>query len=124
ALTTATLAGGLWYRAAAVPDVGEPFDVAAFLAELPSPEKNEAGASIRKAGADLRRHRQEVEDQLGPPKPRHSLDRPGGGRPGGPGRPVPAGPELHESPTYHQLVDEVLQNGWPREDAELGRWLD
>src|SRR5262249_28669003 len=34
-------AGNLWYRVREIPDAGEPFDVQAYLANLPPPEKNE-----------------------------------------------------------------------------------
>ncbi len=49
------LAGCLWYRVIEVPDVGEPFDVKAFLATLPSEENNQAGKLIRDALAELGR---------------------------------------------------------------------
>ena len=45
-LCAAWLAGSLAYRVWEVPDVGEPFDIAAFEASLPTPEKNKAGRLI------------------------------------------------------------------------------
>jgi len=57
ALMVMVLAGCLWYRAVEVPDIGEPFDVKAFVASLPTPEKNEAGPMIRNAALTLARFR-------------------------------------------------------------------
>src|SRR5262249_15057145 len=42
-LVVGSVGGGLEYRMAEVPEVGQPFDLAEFLASLPAPEQNEAG---------------------------------------------------------------------------------
>src|SRR5207244_2893098 len=42
-ITSAWLVGNLWYRAAEVPDLGEPFDVKEYIASLQPLEKNDAG---------------------------------------------------------------------------------
>jgi hypothetical protein len=47
-------AGGLAYRVAEVPDVGQPFDEAAYIATFPRPEQNQAGELIRAGAADLK----------------------------------------------------------------------
>jgi ABC-type transport system involved in multi-copper enzyme maturation permease subunit len=51
---TAWMAANLSYRFLQYPGVGPPFDVKAFAASLPPPEKNEAGSLIRQAAQELR----------------------------------------------------------------------
>jgi hypothetical protein len=115
ALIVLILAGCLWRRAVEVPDVGEPFDVKAFTATLPPPEKNEAGPLIRSAAAAMIDYRAKVEKKLGPP----------GAAPGtddqvqGEGPISPSG-----SIPYYRLQEDVLENGWSRRNYEIGRWLD
>jgi hypothetical protein len=60
ALMGVSIAGCLWDRAVEVPDVGEPFDVKAFLASLPSREQNEAGSLIQHAALGMQKYRQKV----------------------------------------------------------------
>ncbi len=67
-VSVAGLAGGLWYRVLEVPDLGEPFDVAAFEAGFPTPEQNRAGMLIRSATRELEELRQAGE--FNPVKPR------------------------------------------------------
>jgi hypothetical protein len=92
-------AGGLWYRAAAeVPDVGDPFDVAAYKAGLPTPEENEAGRRVRGACLNLESKRRLAASQ----------------RPG-------------RRPFGETAADRVLavpHRGWPADDPELGAWMD
>ena len=95
------MAGFLWYRAVEVPDVGEPFDMKAYFANLPSAEKNEAGPLLRSACKAMAEQRKQVEDKLGAPSP--SPDNRGG---------------------YRRFLDEVLEKGWPKKDEEIGPWLD
>jgi hypothetical protein len=115
ALMVIVMVGCLWFRAAEVPDVGEPFDVQAFIRSLPPPEKNKAGDLIRRAGGAMREHRAKVEKELGSPAKEASSGIVG---------------EADEKPSaresYAQFVDMVLQNGWPnrRRENEFGHWLD
>lgn len=51
-LGMAWIAGNLGHRALAIPDVGAPFDVAAFEASLPTPEQNQTGRLIRRAALE------------------------------------------------------------------------
>jgi hypothetical protein len=97
ALMVLSVAGCLWYRAVEVPDVGEPFDMKAYLASLPSPEKNEARPLIRNALKALADHKKIVEDKLGAPR---------------------------DSQDYRSLLDEIFDKGWPKKDQEIGSWLD
>jgi hypothetical protein len=103
ALMVVSLAGCLWYRALEVPDVGEPFDVKAFLASLPTPEQNQAGPMIRHAALAMEEHRQKVRLGWG----KGDLDLADGGQ---------AFPRLS--------LRDVLEKGWPQRDEEIGRWLD
>jgi hypothetical protein len=111
-LMLSTVAGCLWYRAAEVPDLGEPFDVAAFRAELPPPEKNEAGALVRKACNDLLAHQAIVDKEFPPPEVPMRL------------QPDAAGPASPFPDSYRQLAGKVVETGWPAQGRELGRWLD
>lgn len=52
-LVFAWLAGAFWHRAVEVPAVGEPFDVAAYEASLPTVEENRAGRLIDRAAKEL-----------------------------------------------------------------------
>jgi hypothetical protein len=149
-LAVGSVGGGLEYRVAEVPVVGQPFDVAEFMAGLPSPEQNEAGNQIRQSLHELQLWEQEVTQALQPPEPPRAA---GGGvasgmggmgsapvaPAAGPGGPVPPGeapmmggmlpppagePAGKPQPTYEELVDQVLWEGWGRDEAELGKWLD
>jgi hypothetical protein len=77
-LTAAGLLALLWtagaqvYRGFELPDPGEPFDVEAYLASLPSFDEDEAGRLIRQAASSLRRHKASVTEQLGRPTKRVS----------------------------------------------------
>jgi hypothetical protein len=115
ALMVIATIGCLWFRTAEVPEVGEPVDVQAFIASLPSPEKNEAGALIRSAGSAMREHRAKVEKELGPPTKEAFI-----------GMIVLGDDKQYTRESYAQFVDMVLQAGWPnrRREKELGRWFD
>jgi hypothetical protein len=103
-----TLIGFIWHRATEVPNVGEPFDVKAFIASLPAPEKNEAGVLIRQACSAMAEDRRHLELQLGPaPKP--------GSLPNG-AQPVAS--------TYDMLLGDAVAKGWPKEDGAIARFLD
>jgi len=56
AVMVASLVGCLWLRATEIPDVGEPFDVKGFIANLPPPHRNEAGLLLQSARAEMVRH--------------------------------------------------------------------
>ena len=62
-----SLSAFFWLRATEFPDVGEPFDVQAYVATLPPPEQNESATLIRNAVANLKEHRKKVADRLGRP---------------------------------------------------------
>jgi hypothetical protein len=147
-LAVGAVGGGLAYRVAEVPDVGDPFDVVEFIAGLPSPERNEAGNQIRQSLHELQEWETEVTQALRPPEPLAAgggaaapgMGGMGGGPmagaagPGGPpgGPPLvgdmlaPAGEAVGVVPqwSYEELVDKVLREGWGRDEAELGKWLD
>jgi hypothetical protein len=149
-LAVGSVGGGLAYRVAEVPDVGQPFDVAELLARLPTPEQNEAGNQIRQSLHELQEWEREVTQALRPPEPPVAA---GGGAPGGmggmgggpmagaagPGGPAPGAglpmmggmappaggePTGMPQPSYEELVEQVLRDGWGRDEAELGKWLD
>ena len=101
ALMVLAVAGCLWHRAVEVPDVGEPFDVKAYIASLPPPEKNEAGPLLRKALKEMAEHKKAVEAKLDPPS--HARDKPF---------------------AYRDFLVGVYETGWPKKDQEIGRWLD
>ena len=56
------LAGSLWHRATEVPDVGEPFDQIAFLAQLPEP--SETGPDLLAAIRDFYRGTAQIEKEF------------------------------------------------------------
>ncbi len=85
------------HRTTEVPDVGDPFDVSEFTAGLPSPDKDKAGPLLRRAAA-LFKERDEQVRKLPPV----SISRPG----------------------EDSLIEQVVKNGWPREDHAIRRWLD
>src|SRR5262249_3850575 len=91
-----SMAGCLWYRAIEVPDVGEPFDVKGFIAGLPTPEQNVAGQLLRAAFGVLAEHKIKVETKLGP----------------------------YQGEGYWFVRDKIFDQGWPKKDQEIGRWLD
>lgn len=110
----AATAGILCYRTVEVPEVGEPFDVRAFRGTLDKFAQNEAGALLRQAASDFREQRDKVEGVLGATTkrvfPEPAID---------PGSPV-------NSPgiSYSELLYDVLDKGWPQDDAAIGRWLN
>jgi hypothetical protein len=112
AVVVLSMAGFLWYRAVQVPDVGEPFDVKAFIAGLPTPEQNEAGRLIRRAGAAMREHKKKVEERIDPPT--------------GPIFPKENGPGNAKLSVraYDNFSWDIPYQGWPKKDKEIGRWLD
>src|SRR5262249_42533996 len=137
-LVVGSVGGGLEYRMAEVPEGGQPFDLAEFLASLPAPEQNEAGNQIRQAVRELQEWEQEVTLALRPPEPPAA----GGGAPGdmggmgggpmagaaGPGGPVPpAGLPMMGGPlppggeqaglappTCEEIVERRLRGRWGR----------
>src|SRR5206468_1259177 len=73
----------LGYRVAQVPEVGEPFDVAAFVASIPPPEKNQAGELIRQGLRRMSEHEQ------GLTAPHSAMELGGGEAAVAPGAPLP-----------------------------------
>src|SRR5262249_30223295 len=121
----------LWYRVAGVPNSGEPFDLRAFEAGLPTPEKGRAGELIRAALQELDEQDKRITEKLTPPAPKEKGDaeaprEPPAAKEGGEPATAPsdANPEL----TYRNLLLEQAaaagEKGWPKEDRELGAWLD
>ena len=114
-LALAWMAGNFWFRAVQIPDVGEPFDVRAFAASLPTPEQNEAGQLIRQAAVSLQEYEKEANAEFmsaasgkgGAPALQHKLLEffPG-------------------SKASDLLLGDILQNGWTKDNASLGPWLD
>jgi hypothetical protein len=104
ALTLAimSLAGCLWYRVTEVPYGGEPFDVKAFVASLPS-NQNLAGGLIREAATDLTDEERFVGTQKQPSEvsdewPAKKLER---------------------------ALRHVVDKGWSNDDQkQIGPWLD
>jgi hypothetical protein len=128
-----SLAAALSYRVFEIPDVGEPFDVPAFIASLPSREQNEAGPLIRRAGLDMHEWRAQVEKELPPPTqplfPDQQAVQGAGGPllPGGQGvaQKGAAGlPATVRGYDYNTFLAEIVDKGWPRQDREMVRWLD
>src|SRR5262249_34891516 len=107
--------GNLLYRAIEIPDWGEPFDVAGFVASIPPPEQNRAGSSIRRAAQDLTEQERLVEEKA------ERLARTLGMEHEGPPVPGTAGTP-GESP--EDPITRVLHRGWPEDDAELNSWLE
>jgi hypothetical protein len=138
ALAGLSLVGGIGYRVAEVPDVGEPFNVAAFRDSLPTPEQNEAGRRITAALEKMQEQKTAATWEV---EPQHAVQgkapnmgmvaAPGGGgaapmmagmmQPDNP--PGPPQPAASTSTLEEQLAD-ALQNGWPLDHAQLGQWLD
>jgi hypothetical protein len=101
ALAVGSVAAGLWYRTAIIPDIGEPFDVRAFRARLTPPEENEAGKQLRRAIEAFAVH----EGRVAAPEAVWLV--PGGG--------------VHD---HSRELAAVLSQGWSAAPAELGPWLD
>jgi hypothetical protein len=124
-------AGGLAYRVAEVPDVGEPFDVPAFVASLPTPKENKAAQRLLQAASDLQEQRRQVDAKLPPPtKPLFPREKaaPGDAEAAAPGMGGAGGSGLTGQAdgqgSYRQQVNDVILLGWPDGQHELGRWLD
>jgi len=58
------IAGCLWFRVAEVPAISEPFDRAAFLANLPKPEQNRAGRLVNAVFIEFPKYYREVEENF------------------------------------------------------------
>jgi hypothetical protein len=110
------MGANLWHRAVEVPDVGEPFNVQAFRAELDRAAKSEAGPLMRQGVGAIVLQYQTVGVKLGPltkppfplapTDPRHSV----------------LGYAMQQA--YTDACRQILDNGWPSEDTEIARWLD
>jgi hypothetical protein len=124
-------AGSLAYRVAEVPDAGEPFDVRAFRASLPTIEHNDSGRLIKQALVRFKEREAEVARQAAPPMA-------GGGAPGG--MAAQAGPEAvpqllgagapdvagapPQPRTRQEQVDLIRDRGWQAATPDLDHWLD
>jgi hypothetical protein len=109
-LAAAWIVGNLYYRAYGIPDVGEPFDVPAFLAGLPTPEQNEAGRLIRRAAEEATEYEKVVTKELGPPAKPQAY-------PEDPRAPEPAN-------GYSGQMYDIISKGWPKDRPDLNRWLN
>jgi ABC-type transport system involved in multi-copper enzyme maturation permease subunit len=123
-LAAAWMAGTFWYRAVAIPDVGEPFDVRAFLASLPTPEQNEAGRLIRRAAEELTKYEKEVSGEFKPPAKPQGAAPPPRPQPGALDKAAAPGPEEEPPRPFVEQIDDVLEKGWPKDRPVLSRWLD
>jgi hypothetical protein len=129
-----------WFRATEVPDIGEPYDVAAFLAALPKGEANKAAELLLQADRDLGEQERKIDAEMGRPvrplfpaaekpkeaeKPAGNAAGPAAGSAAGPGGAagVSAGSEELE-PSFRHQIYKVLERGWPGGEPQLGRWLD
>lgn len=118
AMSVAPLVGGLWiggvlaHRATEIPDLGEPFDVAAYQSKLKAFKDEEAGMLLRQADMKLVDQRNLVEMKLG--QPSHS----------------PFPPEdmktkvATEKLSYTRIMVDIMERGWPHDDAEIARYLE
>src|SRR2546423_4900037 len=71
---------------------------------------------IRAAGRDMENHRKEINAKLGPPtkSPFPKEKREGEEQQSQPSQPL----------DYEWIVSDILEKGWPKDDKEIGRWLD
>jgi hypothetical protein len=92
----------LWWRVIEAPAAGPPFDVAAFLASVPPPEKNEAGAKMRLASDQFGKH---VDD-----KQLFARD--------------PAANPRFTDGTYYSRALDASASDWPAADAGFNDWMD
>jgi len=103
ALMALSLAGCFWYRVVQLPDVGEPFDVKAFQASLPSTQQNKAGRLIQRAAEDMVQQRDALADALRSPNEPNEL----------------------MAKRREWWLNRVLTDGWSKkDDEEIGGWLD
>lgn len=120
-LTGGWLVGNLWLRATEVPDVGEPFDVAAYRDELAAAEKNSSTGELRQALSAMIDKQKAVTKKLGKPAgplfPDQNKEAPAAAQPAGPDT---EGREYD----YHQLIEEARAKGWPKNETQLDRWLN
>src|SRR5438552_1720164 len=97
------MALGIWWRVGEVPQLNDPFDVAAFTKTLPTPEQNVAG---RKIGTLLTAF---PESRL-----RTGV--------------VPGSPEAQEWNRwwdhYKRAQQAVIDRAWPADNPELNQWMN
>lgn len=102
------LAGCLWYRVLEVPDVGEPFNVQAYIASLP-PDNNEPGQLIRQGLENFEKRMEEAEKQTGAITKKNPEYR-------------------HSGPPLKSITSLLFTNDdkdWTATDEqELSRWMD
>jgi hypothetical protein len=99
------LAAYPWYRVAEIRDVPEPEGLAGFETRLSAAEQERGGRLMRAACENLRVRQAE----LAPMRPTRAL--------------FPGGGPQAEPMDFPTQVVEVLVNGWPRKEPELGGWL-
>jgi hypothetical protein len=92
-------AGGLWYRVVEIPDVPDQLDMPAFVAGLPTPEKNKAGEIIRSACTRVSLLQRSLSER------RRNQPQP-------------------QPDTIWSQPDEVLKHGWSDKNREAVEWLD
>ena len=101
-LAVVSLVGCLSYRVAEVPHGGEPFDVKAFVASLPS-NQNLPGRLIREAASEL----EEEQRVVGAQKQPSYL------------------PDDWVTKRRDRVLQHVLDDGWSKDDqVQIGPWLD
>ncbi len=115
-LMAACLSAFFWRRATEVVDVGAPFDVIAYIASLPSPEKNPADQLIRHALTGLKEQKKKIEHDRGwpsDPKSRAMIEK----------LELGSVREVIDA-VYASILANVRYDGWPAEDNWIGAWLD
>jgi hypothetical protein len=125
------IAGGLWYRVLEIPNVPSKFDLDAFRASLPPPEKDESGRLFHTACLRFDDVRRTLESQPMPlvsapagMGPAAAGGAPGMAAPGGmPPQGAPPEPPLTRMERRQRNAD-VLEHGWPAKDRDLPVWLD
>jgi hypothetical protein len=115
------IAGQLVYRVLEIPAAPKPLNVAPFLANLPTAEKNLAGRTLKTAGEELRLLVNRESPKAGPSVPGqdqiHRNSQPSNGAI------YPSSPRM----SLDQEVIEVSAKGWGdarKNHQELGQWLD
>jgi hypothetical protein len=116
-LAAAAQAAALGWRVVEVPDVGQPFDVAAFRASLPPSERNEAGQLLRSAVQEFRSQANRARHRVGPPgePPINDFTT---------NQAISVGYTFAVPRQLQDAATQALATGWPTDPGDLGRWLD
>jgi hypothetical protein len=102
-LTVGGVAFGVWWRVVGIPAVGPPFDVMAFVASAPTPEKNEGGRKMRLVAMGFEKLWNDPIFQ------EHD---------------AASDPNSTPPRYYQEAVDGLNQSGWPVGKPNLDSWMD